>query len=1068
MMDAMHSMANRCVFGAAIFAAGVAAAQGSDPSPAPVLAPGTTVEGEIRDANGNAFTVEAEEGDRWAVTVTPRGIDLIVEVLDPSGAARLSIDHTGGVAGDETAIWIAEAAGAYRLRIRPSSDKAGGRYDARADVARPATPEDHTRARAWRALSEGARLRVESAPETRALARVEYENALALLRELGDRRGEAVALVGLGAAVRATADLEAAVKHWQEALAHWRALEDRWQEAAVLKRIGDAQMNLGRGAEAAASLAAAPALLREAGDRSGEADAWNALGAAHETAGDGPQAAEAYEKALVVWREIGDRRGEADTLYNMGTRRWAAGDVQLALDAFLEALEASRAAGHRTGVASATLGIGQLYAELGDYPRGLHHLAQALAQARAAGSPRTEVPVLAAIGYAHRLRGAWDESRRAYLEGLEVAGRVGNPYAKRAAPFLLRNLGAVSMELGEHRASVDYLDQALAGFVEANTVGDQALVLTLLSRVYERQGDPAKARAHALDAASRGERSGAPRVQLLTLHRLAQLELLGGDLAEAERHVLAALDILEATRRAVRSADLRAYYVASARGVYDLHLDVLMARHAAQPEAGFDTAAFQAVERARARSLLELLAESQSGIREGVDPGLLDRERKLRARLSEAAERGARAPAGEVLPAAAAEVESLREELDRTESEIRKASPRYADLTRPAAVSVPELQSMLGEDTVLVEYSLGETASYVWAIGARSFTSARLPAMAQIDAAARRVAEAFATERKDAAAAAAELSRLVLGPVASALTAPRVVVVADGALHYIPFAALPHPSQGELLVARHEVVGLPSASTLGILRRELAARRPARNMLAVLADPVFDAGDERLGPRASLRTAAGAPHDGRLTRAADAAGLLAMPRLAFTRREAKAILKAVPPDSALAAFDFDASRDTILQEKLADYRFVHLATHGFFNSERPELSGLVLSLVDPQGRPQPGFLSAAEVFNMRLSADLVVLSGCRTALGREVRGEGLVGLNRGFMYAGAARVVSSLWPVDDAATAALMTRTYARLLPPSGERPAAALRGAQLELMKQERFRHPYFWAGFQLQGEWN
>jgi CHAT domain-containing protein len=192
-----------------------------------------------------------------------------------------------------------------------------------------------------------------------------------------------------------------------------------------------------------------------------------------------------------------------------------------------------------------------------------------------------------------------------------------------------------------------------------------------------------------------------------------------------------------------------------------------------------------------------------------------------------------------------------------------------------------------------------------------------------------------------------------------------------------------------------------------------------------------------------------------------------IPRLPFTRREARAILAAAPPGSSRAALDFEASRATLTDPALAQYRVLHLATHGFLNASRPELSGIVLSLFDAGGRPQPGFLSAADAYGLELGADLVVLSACRTALGREVSGEGIVGLTRGFLHAGAERVMASLWKVDDAATAALMARFYRALLGPQEASAAGALRAAQLELRGGSRFRHPYYWAAFQLQGEW-
>jgi CHAT domain-containing protein len=265
------------------------------------------------------------------------------------------------------------------------------------------------------------------------------------------------------------------------------------------------------------------------------------------------------------------------------------------------------------------------------------------------------------------------------------------------------------------------------------------------------------------------------------------------------------------------------------------------------------------------------------------------------------------------------------------------------------------------------------------------------------------------------------------------------------------------------LIVEHEVVHLPSASALAVLRRELAGRQPAEKAVAVLADPVFSADDARVKPGNKTQVGKEAPSD--LTRAVnDVRGDLR--RLLMTRDEAEAILSVTPRNGGLAALDFRANRAAATGDELGNYRVVHFATHGLLNSEHPELSGLVLSLVDKQGRPQEGFLRLHDIFNLRLSAELVVLSACQTGLGKEVKGEGLVGLTRGFMYAGAARVVASLWRVDDAATAELMKRFYRRMLQ-DGMRPAAALRAAQIEMWKKPQWQSPFYWGAFALQGEW-
>jgi CHAT domain-containing protein len=320
--------------------------------------------------------------------------------------------------------------------------------------------------------------------------------------------------------------------------------------------------------------------------------------------------------------------------------------------------------------------------------------------------------------------------------------------------------------------------------------------------------------------------------------------------------------------------------------------------------------------------------------------------------------------------------------------------------------------------------------------------------------------------------AARELSRMVLGPVADLLGGRRLVVVAEGALQYVPMAALPHPA-GEIgaapLIVTREVVQLPSASSLAFLRRDLAGRTSAPRLVAVLSDPVFRADDPRLGAgpsRAAATSAPSVPADEDVTRAVADAGLGPLERLRFSRREADAIVGLVQTATALKALDFAANRATATSPSLRDYRIVHFATHGLLNSRHPELSGIVLSLVDEKGERQDGFLRLGDLYNLKLGAELVVLSACQTALGKQVKGEGLVGLTRGFFYAGAPRVIASLWSVRDEATAALMTRFYSTLLR-DGKSPAAALRAAQVSLWKEPRWSAPYYWAGFILQGEW-
>ena len=317
---------------------------------------------------------------------------------------------------------------------------------------------------------------------------------------------------------------------------------------------------------------------------------------------------------------------------------------------------------------------------------------------------------------------------------------------------------------------------------------------------------------------------------------------------------------------------------------------------------------------------------------------------------------------------------------------------------------------------------------------------------------------------------------MLLGPVAHDLADRRLAVVADGALHYIPFDALPEPAAGAgrgrqdaaavPLLRRHEVIELPSASVLAAARREAAQRQPPPRLAILLADPVFDREDPRLAPAAATPAPGGSPDGAGAAGDALPEGRARLGRLRFSGREAQAIAALAPPGAVTAELGFAATRDLALSGRLRDYRYVHLATHGRFDAGRPELSGLLLSRFDAAGRPLQGFVGLRDVYDLDLAADLVVLSGCQTALGKEIRGEGLVGLTRGFLYAGALRVVASLWWIDDRATAELMARFY-RGLWREGLRPAAALRQARLALAAERRYRDPFYWGALVLQGDW-
>jgi CHAT domain-containing protein len=699
---------------------------------------------------------------------------------------------------------------------------------------------------------------------------------------------------------------------------------------------------------------------------------------------------------------------------------------------------------------------------------------------------------------------------------LPIARAVGD---REQEAVVLTNIGRVYGTLGERRGALDRYETALQIFRSLGLRPAEATLLNNIGLIYSEMGQNDKAVEYyeqALNLNRAVKNSGG---EALALYNIAFAEQEGDHLDEALARIQEAVGIVESLRIKIGAERLRASYFSTVQNYFDLYILILMRLHQQRPAGGYSNLALQASEQRRARALLEMLTEARADIRAGVDAQLLDRERSLVNALNSRAQMQmkllARTSSEQQAAVIEQEIQKLTAELQQVEGEIRQKSPNYAALTQPRPLSVSEIQTQVVDaDTVLLEYSLGVDRSYLWMVTPNAVTSYELPAREEIETAARELYELLKSadkwsggsvdalrggnrqlERETAAKpnpsidptkrsvpeVATRLTQMLLGPAALQIKGKRLLIVADGALQYIPFGALPVVAAESTetgyrpLLADHEIVTLPSASTIAVLRTEMTNRKPVDKSIALLADPVFESDDERVktsvkatqsGSNAAKQRFRGVGFDRAASDAQIGGAGLRIPRLPATRDEAKRILALVPASASKQALDFNASRQTATSEELSHYRFVHFATHGFLDSVHPELSGIVLSLVDENGNPQDGFLRAHEVFNLKLPADLVVLSACQTGLGKEVRGEGLVGLTRGFMYAGAPRVVVSLWSVNDQATAELMARFYRGMLveklPPS-----AALRAAQISLMKEKQWQAPFYWAAFTLQGEW-
>jgi len=1015
--------------------------------PIQALVPGRATEHELAPGEAHEHTFELPPGHTTRIVVEQRGIDVMLKLFDPEGSLLSEVDSPSGTEGPETVSEVAEVGGSYGLTVESTDpDAEPGRYEIHLAPPRPGTEIDRTRVRAERAFHEGENLR------------------------------------------RAWKFREA-IPRYEQALVDWRSCQDPVWEAEALHRLGWMLDEMRNWSEALEQYLSALDLFRETGNRRMEATTLNQIGRARMNLGKPAQAFEDHQRALEIFGELENRQGQAGSLANLGNLHKRAGRIEEAFQAYESALTIWQETGFVGDQATTWLSLGDLYLLQNKLDDALASFERARSLGTQAQDRRVEAISLRRLGDLQDRLGRSSEAREALERSLELRRELED---RRGEAHVLSSLGTVAMKEGSLTEARDHLQHSLELFRSLKDGHGEAVALHKLGRVAYREGKLEQAYERHAEAIPlyrkyrdrQGETSstfGAARA----LHDLGRLE----DARELLENTTASTQSL---RTESGSLELRATYFASRAHYWELYIDTLMELHERDPLVGSNVLAFDAAEEWRARSFLDLLQEARLKIRKGADQDLLEEERRLRERLNlllanRLLEPGDGSRLADLARSLGGEEQELLRQLDRVHGELRSRSPLAPELTQLTPLLLSEIreEELLDRDTVLLAYFLGPKRSYLWLVGDRlvgdrNFESYPLPDRKTIESTAREVqrhlVEANVLLRDSETEAIDRLSEMILAPLEEALEkgsdAPkRLVVISDGALQYIPFAALRDPTaeQATPLVTNYEIIHLPSASVLAALRERGREDVPDRedvertsHLIAVIADPVFQAKDDS---RIQL------PESPEIARAARDLGRDRLAPLPFTRDEATAILELAPEGTALGLLGHDANRDAVMSGRLAPFSVLHFATHGLVSPAHPELSGLVLSLVDDRGQAQAGFLSLSDIYSLEISARLVVLSACDTGLGRQLQGEGLMGLTRGFFHAGAAGLVVSLWQVEDRSTAELMKRFYKELLEKLRLReplsPAAALRHAQISMIEDEKWNDPYYWAAFTFQGDW-
>lgn len=982
------------------------------------LVPGVQSTADLR--RSPALYELAMEAERYAaVEVAQDGVDVEVHLLAPDGTRVTRVDSHTGTYGVEHLMWISERDGVHRVEIRPlqAAGAGDGSYSIRLTVApRPPTAEDRQRVRAARRYAAG-HARLAAGDDDAAVAA--FATAAAGFAAIGEPLLRAAALYSEGV-VQLTGrhDPAAALEPLRRCAELYRRGGRPMEAGIATNSLASALRDLHRFDEAIARYRSALPLFEECEDWGRLALVHNNLALLLSLRGDGGEALGDYETAVKLWRKADDRTQLGIALTNLGDLHERLGDRPVAMQRYRQAVEIFRRLDEPRDLAWALGKRCSLVADAGRLEEAESCIREALAIQRAVGDGRGEALSLVVLGSIAGERGDAVAARSDQSRAL--AWFVGHGEELPAA-ILRMNLGWLDLDAAQPLHALVRFHRALRVFRDLGT-------------------------RHQIVSA----RFGVARA-------LAER----GDTRQALRWCERALELVEELRLSPQALPLRARYLASRHAIYDFHVELLMRLHAAQPDGGWSARAFAACERARARTLLEKLTRLDvDGSAAGDEERrLVARRRALERRLDDLEKRRSDL-IWERRAGTSGELEAVTAELAETTVAWQRVWARSGRAgAAPVAFGADLVQrEVVDAGSTLLSFHLGRDRSFLWVVDPERLEVFELPPREALERAARHVHDTVRRSRRhtyrvSSRAALHELSEMLLTPAAPRLgDGRRLLIAAEDALLYVPFAALPLPGDERPLVADHEVVILPSASALAVQRRRLAGRPRAAGSLAVIADPVFQY-DDRFDAAPPGSNAA-------LERSGET-----LERLPYSAREAAAILALAPPPT-LRATGFEATRELVLSGRLSGYRMIHLATHARVDAGDSAGSGLImLSRLDAAGRPRVGELRSREIYRLHLDAELVTLSACRTALGEEIRGEGLVGLTHGFLTAGAARVLVSLWDVGDESTAVLMERFYRGLFR-DGLSPAASLRQAQLSMRREERWRAPYHWAGFILQGE--
>ena len=831
----------------------------------------------------------------------------------------------------------------------------------------------------------------------------------------------------------------------EKSLEYFRQSENKPFEAEILTSMSYA-FSMNNNSERAISCAdSAVGIQRNLNAKRGLAFALVARGDANQRIGNWRIAFESLKEAETLFSADLDLGEKAVLFTKLGVHYETFGDWKNAFDYFKKSHELYFEAGDLIGYSELSIVLGQIAYQSGDYDDAINYF----------NKGKTE---------SEKLNDSWS---------LAMAHeRLGQVYDKMNLPKQAVYHLETALKLVEQEKNVNYR---------------KASIQSNLGKVYQNMRDY-KSALHFFELAKETNlRVNNILAQSDNFYYIALIESARNDLEKAKKNIEASLLLTDKITSQTANSKLQRTFFSNVFDRYELYINILMKLNRQNPNESYRIEALQAVEKSRARSILENLSLSEAAFTIDADVETIKRENEIRALLNIKADKltdllSQNAEKNET-DKISNEINELENELEEIKANLKQNSPVYSAIKNPAPFDVGEFQkNILDDDSLLLEFSFGDEESYLWLIGKNEFNSYILPPREQIESKIQILRELLASREMlkdesiedyqtriakaetDYLIIAKDLSRELFGQVAGKFGNKRLIVVPDGKLGYFPVSALPLPNSenNEPILLSNEVVYQPSASTLSILAKNTQRKNSASKSLLIFSDPVFSADDSRLSPENKNDLSAN-NETGEKFRFVESLNSLA--RLDFSKTEADSIVDILGKSNADNFSGFAANREKLLNINTTDYKILHFATHGLIDESRPELSGIVLSRFDENGNKSDEFFRLHDIYGMNLNSDLVVLSACNTGIGKEVRGEGLMSLNNAFLSVGAKSVMSSLWKVEDGATLELMKNFYDAMAN-ENLTPSKALQQAQIKMRRNSRYQSPFYWAAFTVQGD--